>query len=110
MSFGEGNLRTAVAELQARIDELEREREFQKKLDSEAMAFMRGKVDKLQADNEQLRQLVRDLHVDFRGLADTIFMNRNRSMTINGEQAAHLKTLEMSYRLRAKDLGIEVEQ
>ena len=78
MSFGEGNLRTAVAELQARIDELERENatlairlELQEEEtahqsadyvdEQKRCADLERENDELQAENEQLKQLAREL-------------------------------------------------
>ena len=54
----------------------------------------------------QLESLVRDMHAEYRALVDTLVRLRGQTVTINTANVMRLKTREMSFRCRAKELGI----
>jgi len=114
MSFGEGNLRIAVAELQARIDELERENatlalrlELQEEETAHQSADYVGEQKRcadLERENEHLKQLASDMLV--------CLLQPMISMQPCGDCPREETCSQglLGFRYRAEDLGIEVEQ
>ena len=98
MSFGEGNLRERVEDLEEIVFVL-----------TEENKQLKNGNEQLKHENEQLKDFAAHMYKHIQGLSDALFMARGQQVFVNAEQVARLKTDEMRFRLSAKAFGIEVE-